>query len=24
LMEPRAEAVSCSGFAEAVVRHFGG
>ena len=24
LMEPRAEPVSCSGFAEAVVRHFGG
>ena len=24
LMEPRSEAVSCSGFAEAVVRHFGG
>jgi isocitrate dehydrogenase len=24
LMEPRAESVSCSGFAEAVVRHFGG
>ena len=24
LMEPRVEPVSCSGFAEAVVRHFGG
>jgi isocitrate dehydrogenase len=24
LMEPRVEPVSCSGFAEAVIRHFGG
>jgi isocitrate dehydrogenase len=24
LMEPPAEPVSCSGFADAVIRHFGG
>ncbi|MEB3353903.1 MAG: isocitrate/isopropylmalate family dehydrogenase, partial [Cyanobacteriota bacterium] len=24
LMEPRVEPVSCSGFADAVIRHFGG
>jgi isocitrate dehydrogenase len=24
LMEPRVEPVSCSGFAEAVIKHFGG
>jgi isocitrate dehydrogenase len=24
LMEPKVDAVSCSGFAQAVVRHFGG